>query len=283
MNGVIIMTTEAQIKANQENAKKSTGPTSIEGKQRSSMNAITHGIFAKIPLLPGENEEQFIILREDLIKTYQPIDTMEMHLVQRIYLGLIRQKRLQEAEAAKLKISMMPEVLAVSVNQILSASTKKEYSAEDLSNRTIESYRYYEAAMKEIEASQFETAEVPIETIEKNMPYTLPLLKEKFKKYYTSSWSYAIERPGVIKDLLDKVRFYIHGQLAVLKRNLVGMNLFDDLKIIHRIPQGNDMAILSKYQVQLDTDLYRAMGALRDYRNNKAKLIEGEVIEDMAA
>ena len=277
------MTTEAQIKANQENAKKSTGPTSIEGKQRSSMNAITHGIFAKIPLLPGENQEQFKILREDLIKTYQPIDTMEMHLVQRIYLGLIRQQRLQEAEAAKLKISMMPEVLAVSVNQILSASTKKEYSAEDLSNRTIESYRYYEAAMKEIEASQFETVEVPIATIEKNMPYTLPLLKEKFKKYYTSSWSYAIERPGVIKDLLDKVRFYIHGQLAVLKRNLVGMNLFDDLKIIHRIPQGNDMAILSKYQVQLDTDLYRAMGALRDYRNNKAKLIEGEVIEDMAA
>ncbi len=283
MNGVIIMTTEAQIKANQENAKKSTGPTSIEGKQRSSMNAITHGIFAKIPLLPGENEEQFKMLREDLIKTYQPIDTMEMHLVQRIYLGLIRQKRLQEAEAAKLKISMMPEVLAVSINQILSASTKKEYSAEDLSNRTIESYRYYEAAMKEIEASQFETAEVPIETIEKNMPYTMPLLKEKFKKHYTSSWSYAIERPGVIKDLLDKVRFYIHGQLAVLKRNLVGMNLFDDLKIIHRIPQGNDMAILSKYQVQLDTDLYRAMGALREYRNNKAKLIEGEIIEDMAA
>ncbi len=277
------MTTEAQIKANQENAKKSTGPTSIEGKQRSSMNAITHGIFANIPLLPGENEEQFKILREDLIKTYQPIDAMEMHLVQRIYLGLIRQQRLQEAEAAKLKISMMPEVLAVSVNQILKASTKREYSAEDLSNRTIESYRYYEAAMKEIEASQFETAEVPIETIEKNMPYTLPLLKEKFKKYYTSSWSYAIERPGVIKDLLDKVRFYIHGQLAVLKRNLVGMNLFDDLKIIHRIPQGNDMAILSKYQVQLDTDLYRAMGALRDYRNNKAKLIDGEVIEDMAA
>jgi hypothetical protein len=277
------MTTEAQIKANQENAKKSTGPTSIEGKQRSSMNAITHGIFANIPLLPGENEEQFIILREDLIKTYQPIDTMEMHLVQRIYLGLIRQQRLQEAEAAKLKISMMPEVLAVSVNQILSTSTKKEYSAEDLSNRTIESYRYYEAAMKEIEASQFETAEVPIATIEKNMPYTLPLLKEKFKKHYTSSWSYAIERPGIIKDLLDKVRFYIHGQLAVLKRNLVGMNLFDDLKIIHRIPQGNDMAILSKYQIQLDTDLYRAMGALRDYRNNKAKLIEGEVIEDMAA
>ena len=50
------MATEAQIKANQENAKKSTGPTSIEGKQRSSMNAMTHGIFANIPILPGEND-----------------------------------------------------------------------------------------------------------------------------------------------------------------------------------------------------------------------------------
>jgi hypothetical protein len=47
------MTTEAQIKANQENAQKSTGPTSVEGKKKSSMNAITHGIFSNIAILPG--------------------------------------------------------------------------------------------------------------------------------------------------------------------------------------------------------------------------------------
>jgi hypothetical protein len=39
------MATEAQIRANQENAQKSTGPSSIEGKKKSSMNAVTHGIF----------------------------------------------------------------------------------------------------------------------------------------------------------------------------------------------------------------------------------------------
>ena len=32
------MVTEAQIRANQENAQKSTGPISIEGKKKSSMN-----------------------------------------------------------------------------------------------------------------------------------------------------------------------------------------------------------------------------------------------------
>jgi hypothetical protein len=40
------MATEAQIKANQENAKKSNGPTTSEGKQKSSMNSMTHGIFS---------------------------------------------------------------------------------------------------------------------------------------------------------------------------------------------------------------------------------------------
>ena len=52
---------------------------------------------------------------------------------------------------------------------------------------------------------------------------------------------------------------------------------------MHRIPQGDDMALFTKYQIQLDTDLYRAMRALQEYRNNKSKLIEGEVIGEMIA
>ena len=51
------MASDAQIQANQENAKKSTGPKTVEGKQRSSMNAMTHGIFAQIPILQGEDRE----------------------------------------------------------------------------------------------------------------------------------------------------------------------------------------------------------------------------------
>ena len=49
------MATEAQIKAKQENAKRSTGPKTIEGKQRSSMNEMTHGIFAQLPVMDFRN------------------------------------------------------------------------------------------------------------------------------------------------------------------------------------------------------------------------------------
>ena len=50
------MASEAQIRANQQNAQKSSGPTSVEGKKKSSMNAVTHGIFSNIAILPGEDE-----------------------------------------------------------------------------------------------------------------------------------------------------------------------------------------------------------------------------------
>ena len=143
--------------------------------------------FSKNPLLPNENEDQFKALEEDLIKTYQPRDAVEMHLVYRIYLTFIRQIRLREAEAVKLKISMMPEVLAESVTKILKPSTKREYTAGDLSNRTIESYNYFQAALKEIECTDFEIKEVSIETIMRRMPYVLSILKEKTKNKYTSS------------------------------------------------------------------------------------------------
>jgi hypothetical protein len=53
-----------------------------------------------------------------------------------------------------------------------------------------------------------------------------------------------------------------------------------DMKIASRIPQGDDMALFSKYQIQLDTDIYRAMEALRKYRENKAKIIEAEIINE---
>jgi hypothetical protein len=100
------MPSDAQIKANQENAKKSTGPKTVEGKQRSSMNAMTHGIFAQIPILPGEDRENFTALANAINQTYKPQDAMEVILVERITVASFRQIRLREVEAAHIKINM---------------------------------------------------------------------------------------------------------------------------------------------------------------------------------
>ena len=188
------MTTEAQIKANQQNAKKSTGPTSIEGKKRSSMNALTHGILAGITALPGEDQDVLDNLREGVLATYRPQDTMEQFLVDRIYKAMVRQIRLCEAEAAKLKISMSAEALGESLLKIFRQSGVRIFSVDQL--------------------------------------------------------------------------------------NEEGRKLLEDMKIIHRIPQTVDIPLMTRYQVQLDNDLYRAMNALQKYRDNRAKLIEGEFVNE---
>src|SRR4051794_29988460 len=48
----------AKLAANRANALKSTGPKSPEGKAASRLNGLTHGLCARIPLIPGEDPEE---------------------------------------------------------------------------------------------------------------------------------------------------------------------------------------------------------------------------------
>ena len=50
------MATVKQVLANQKNAKKSTGPKTISGKRRSSLNSIKHGLTCEKNVSIGENQ-----------------------------------------------------------------------------------------------------------------------------------------------------------------------------------------------------------------------------------
>ena len=53
------MTSFRQIKANRRNARKSTGPTTEEGKQRSRCNAVRHGLTAETVIGALEDAEDY--------------------------------------------------------------------------------------------------------------------------------------------------------------------------------------------------------------------------------
>ena len=76
--------TEAQINANRQNAKKSTGPRTAEGKDASSRNGLKHGLCADKHILPGENPEDFLLLLQDLSGRFRPEGPYEEMLVLRI-------------------------------------------------------------------------------------------------------------------------------------------------------------------------------------------------------
>jgi hypothetical protein len=273
------MTTEAQMKANQENAKKSTGPTSIEGKNRSSLNAMTHGILSTITTLPGEDEAFMQSLHEDILNTYQPQDTMERCLVDRITIAMVRQVRLCQAEAAKLKLSMRPEILAESLTRVLHHTTLKRFRAEELSDQVEHNYQYYLTVLEEMKPYPLETSIPSTAALENAMPKTLSLLKSKAKEKELA-WEDFGEKSGHVMVALREIRSEASNHITANRNIHLAYSLMEDMKVIHRIPQGVDITLMTRYQVQLDNDLYRAMNALQKYREHKPKVIEGEMIDE---
>jgi hypothetical protein len=93
-------------RANRRNALKSTGPRTVEGKNRSARNATTHGLFCQHLILPGENKRLFHLLREGMIFTLSPQTYVELLLVDRIVSATWKLRRLQEAEATVLHFKL---------------------------------------------------------------------------------------------------------------------------------------------------------------------------------
>jgi len=78
------MATEAQVLANRSNAQKSTGPRTVEGKQKVSQNAVKHGLLAQQAVIYGEDPEVFERHREAMLDELAPVGVMESTLAQRI-------------------------------------------------------------------------------------------------------------------------------------------------------------------------------------------------------
>ena len=77
------MSNSAQINANRQNAQKSTGPRSAEGKAKVAKNAVKHGVFASELLIKGENQADFDLFRDELLSELAPAGAVESMLAER--------------------------------------------------------------------------------------------------------------------------------------------------------------------------------------------------------
>jgi hypothetical protein len=273
------MTTEAQIKANQENAKRSTGPTSLEGKNKSSLNAMTHGVFAKIPILPGEDNVAMTYLADALTQAYMPQDAMELMLVERIIMATFRQIRLREAEASHIKINMTEERLAEGLNVSLAVPLMNRFTSHDLTPEMENDYQFYLEASKELKDQGDASIDYSVDTIQNKMPYTFKLLKQKPTEYKTT-WDVYIKNPEMIKIAMKEIRNRVYSFLDKNKFAHIAFYLLEDIKKMHRLPSARDMDLFNRYQTQFDNELYRAMSAFEKFRNSKPRIIMGELIDE---
>jgi hypothetical protein len=93
------LTSDKQIRANQQNALKSTGPQTPEGRAAASQNALKHGLLSTEILLPGEDGAALEELSERLRAELRPVGELESLLVEGVIAATWRLRRLRRVEA----------------------------------------------------------------------------------------------------------------------------------------------------------------------------------------
>jgi hypothetical protein len=69
---------------NRANAQHSTGPRTDAGKQRSSLNALTHGLTSRTVVLPNEDPAAYQLHAQEFFDEYQPQGPTEKQLVREL-------------------------------------------------------------------------------------------------------------------------------------------------------------------------------------------------------
>jgi hypothetical protein len=87
------MTSFRQIEANRRNARKSTGPNTEQGKQRSRCNAVRHGLTAETVIGALEDAEDYKAFEAAIIADYNAQSAVERELVLRLASLLWRLRR----------------------------------------------------------------------------------------------------------------------------------------------------------------------------------------------
>src|SRR5438477_3706870 len=87
------MTSLRQLEANRRNARKSTGPITPEGKQRSRCNAVRHGLTAETVIGALEDAEDYQAFEAAVIADYAAQSAVERELVLRLASLLWRLRR----------------------------------------------------------------------------------------------------------------------------------------------------------------------------------------------
>ena len=71
------MPSPLQYAANRLNAEKSHGPTSPQGRARSSINALRHGLTARVVVLPSEDMDAYRAFSKEIVDSLDPQTPVE--------------------------------------------------------------------------------------------------------------------------------------------------------------------------------------------------------------
>ncbi len=86
---------------------RATGPRTAQGKLASSLNATTHGLTSKSPLLPGEDPAEFEQFRTAVFARYAPQNALDLATVSEYADASWRLRRIADQEARLVEVELL--------------------------------------------------------------------------------------------------------------------------------------------------------------------------------
>jgi len=139
------MSTPNRAEINRANSQHSTGPKTAAGKQRSSLNALRHGLTGQIVVMPTEDLQAYQSHLESFTDEYDPEGATEAHLVQALADTSWRLNRVAALETNLLTLGVThSSPLANAPSQVqdaMSIVAALESQSKALSNLSLHSQR----------------------------------------------------------------------------------------------------------------------------------------------
>jgi len=148
------MTTEKQTAANRENAKRSTGPRTAEGKARSSQNALKTGIDAQSEIIRGESREKLEAIIVQLDQEYSPATSAERFQVDVLARCTWLMIRYAKADAQIWEAGMKAAFQATEKDEVGRGFYQREATFTRLGRRVDATRRAFTDAEREFERLQ---------------------------------------------------------------------------------------------------------------------------------
>src|SRR5208283_4672611 len=164
------MATQKQLAANRLNAQKSTGPRSVEGKARSSMNALKTGIDANSLIIQHESAGRLEALADEYHDRFHPTTPEQRMLVDTLVDSEWLLRRFRRVEA-QLWQQGFPNATSGIFDVNLAVAFRKTCDEFSRLQRRIDmTHRHYHKALQELERLQAQETEEIADDAEDNAP-----------------------------------------------------------------------------------------------------------------
>ncbi len=155
------MATQAQLDANRDNAQKSTGPRTPEGRAAVRQNALKHGLTSMSPVAPGEDPAEFLQFLADWTAAYLPIGPAEEEVLRTAVVASWRLRRIPAIEAGYYEMEQSGDQAVSPAARLAFAHHQCAKQLEALSCQEARLQRTFDKSLRELERLQARPERAP--------------------------------------------------------------------------------------------------------------------------